>query len=47
MTGDFKLNDEIEYNQIVKSWSEYMLIEFTPFGYQFLDACIEKLEPNN
>jgi len=27
-------------------WSEYVSIELTSFGHQFLDACIEKIEPN-
>ena len=27
-------------------WSEYASIELTSFGRQFLDACIEKTEPN-
>lgn len=27
-------------------WSEYMGLELTSFGRLFLDACIEKIEPN-
>lgn len=46
MTGDIKFNPDAMYPEDVQQWSEYMYIELTPFGYQFLDACIEKTEPN-
>jgi len=46
MAGDMKFNPDAMYPEDVQQWSEYMRIELTPFGYQFLDACIEKMEPN-
>ena len=46
MTGDTKFNPRAMYEEEVEQWSEYMKIELTPFGCQFLDACIEKLAPN-
>jgi len=47
MAGDTKFNPEAMYPEEVQQWSEYMKIELTPFGHQFLDACIEKIVPNN
>lgn len=46
MTGDTKFNPDAMYPEDVQQWSEYMKVELTHFGYQFLDACIEKIEPN-
>ena len=46
MAGDEKFNSDAQYPKDVQQWWEYMNIELTPFGYQFLDACIEKTEPN-
>lgn len=46
MTGDIKFNPDAVYPEDVQQWSEYMNIELTPFGNQFLDACIEKMVPN-
>ena len=46
MAGDTKFNPNAMYPEEVEQWSEYMRIELTPFGRQFLDACIEKMEPN-
>jgi len=45
MTGDTKFNPDAMYQEEVAQWSEYMKIELTSFGYQFLDACIE-MAPN-
>jgi len=46
MAGDTKFNPDAIYPEDVHQWSEYMKIELTPFGHQFLDACIEKTAPN-
>ena len=43
MTGDTKFNPDAIYAEEMQQWSEYMKIELTPFGRQFLDACIEKM----
>ena len=45
MTGDTEFNPDAMYQEEVAQWSEYMKIELTSFGYQFLDACIE-MAPN-
>ena len=46
MAGGTKFNPDATEPEDVQQWSEYMNLELTPFGYQFLDACIEKTEPN-
>jgi len=44
MAGDTKFDPHDSDDAF--PWSEYMEIELTPFGRLFLDACIEKTEPN-
>lgn len=46
MASGMKFNHETMEPEDVEQWSEYMNLELTPFGYQFIDACIEKTEPN-
>jgi len=46
MTADIRFNPDASCPEEVQEWSEYMNIELTSFGYQFLNACIEKTEPS-
>ncbi len=46
MEAGIKFNHEAMSQDEVEQWSEYMRIELTKFGHQFLNACIEKMEPS-